>query len=151
MERDTEDNLFKKMKPARQSVKERNSRIEDLMHPDLVANERVSIQKYEGRNNYKRGLQEDAGEHPFPVVSRVGPFIINDPLYGAKNYFWCSCGMSKKAPFCDSSHVGTSFKPIKFSLDEPAKQMAICGCKLSKNAPFCDGSTCSQLAEGTFL
>lgn len=119
------------------------------MHPDLVSNERVSIVKYEGRN-LKRGLQADEGEHPFPVLQRIGPYIIDKPLYGAKNYFWCSCGMSKKAPFCDSSHVGSSFKPMKFSLDEPCKSMALCGCKLSKNAPFCDKTTCLQLADGTF-
>lgn len=56
--------------------------------------------------------------------------------------------MSKNQPFCDSSHMGTSFKPIKFSLDEKTSVMHMCGCKLSKNAPFCDGSTCKMLQEG---
>ncbi len=31
-----------------------------------------------------------------------------------KNYFWCSCGKSKKQPFCDGSHVGTDFQPVKY-------------------------------------
>ena len=46
--------------------------------------------------------------------------------------------------------MGTEFKPIKFSLDEPCDSMALCGCKLSKNAPFCDKGTCKELADGTF-
>ena len=56
--------------------------------------------------------------------------------------------MSKQQPFCDSSHVGTSFKPIKFSLDEKIDSINMCGCKLSKNAPFCDGQTCKMLSAG---
>lgn len=82
------------------------------------------------------------------MVPRVGPYQIDEPIFGAKNYFWCSCGMSKQQPFCDSSHVGTSFKPIKFSLDQRTSVMHLCGCKLSTNAPFCDAATCKQLQEG---
>jgi CDGSH-type Zn-finger protein len=98
----------------------------------------VSIQKY-GKKEFKRGLQPVDGEHPFPVTPRIAPYEVKDPIFGAKNYYWCSCGMSKQQPFCDSSHVGSSFKPIKFSLDEKTDVMHMCGCKLSKNAPFCDG------------
>ena len=56
--------------------------------------------------------------------------------------------MSKKQPFCDSTHAGTSFKPLKFSLDEKTKSMHLCGCKLSSNAPFCDAETCKKLLAG---
>ena len=35
-----------------------------------------------------------------------------------KNYLWCSCGQSKNQPFCDMSHRGTEFKPIKFTAEE---------------------------------
>ena len=56
--------------------------------------------------------------------------------------------MSKQQPFCDSSHFGTSFKPIKFSLDESVKAMFMCGCKISSSAPFCDGVTCKKLQSG---
>ena len=69
-------------------------------------------------------------------------------MFGSKNYFWCSCGLSTKQPFCDSSHVGTNFKPLKFSLDEKASTMHLCGCKLSSNAPFCDTVTCAKLLRG---
>lgn len=73
---------------------------------------------------------------------------VNDPIFGAKNYFWCSCGMSKNQPFCDRSHAGSDFKPIKFSLDTKVKSMYVCGCKLSSQAPFCDGITCQKLLKG---
>ena len=43
--------------------------------------------------------------------------------------------------------MGTEFKPIKFSLDEPQKTMFMCGCKLSHKAPFCDGKTCISLLQ----
>ena len=56
--------------------------------------------------------------------------------------------MSKKQPFCDSSHVGSCFKPLKFSLDENVKEMHLCGCKLSSTAPFCDTETCKKLMAG---
>ena len=69
-------------------------------------------------------------------------------IFGAKNYYWCYCGMSRKQPFCDSSHAGTSFKPLKFSLDEKTKNMHLCGCKLTTQAPFCDGETCKKLMDG---
>ena len=64
-------------------------------------------------------------------------------MFGSKNYHWCSCGMSKKQPFCDSrSHRGTKFRPLTFNLDERVSRIHICGCKLSSQAPFCDGVTC---------
>ena len=56
--------------------------------------------------------------------------------------------MSKNQPFCDSSHKGSRFDPIKFSLDEKVNRMYLCGCKLSKNAPFCDAMTCQQILKG---
>ena len=79
---------------------------------------------------------------------KIGPYEVPDVMFGAKNYYWCSCGMSSKQPFCDSSHVGSNFSPLKFSLDEKAKRMHLCGCKLSSNAPFCDQETCKKLLCG---
>ena len=31
-----------------------------------------------------------------------------------KSYFWCSCGKSKNQPFCDGSHAGSDFTPLKY-------------------------------------
>ena len=56
-----------------------------------------------------------------------------------KSYFWCSCGLSSKQPFCDGSHKHTEFSPIKFIADE-TKKMFFCTCKQTNNQPFCDDS-----------
>lgn len=53
-------------------------------------------------------------------------------------YFWCSCGQSSKQPFCDGSHTGSTFSPVRFELTEK-KKIALCLCKHTKKAPFCDG------------
>ncbi len=60
-------------------------------------------------------------------------------LEANKEYFWCACGRSSKQPFCDGSHRGTQFTPMKFSVKQSEKKY-ICLCKHSKNPPFCDGS-----------
>ncbi|MCS7297478.1 MAG: CDGSH iron-sulfur domain-containing protein [Bacteroidia bacterium] len=54
-------------------------------------------------------------------------------------YYWCACGRSAKQPFCDGSHRGTGFSPIKVSIDE-SKKVWFCGCKHTKTPPFCDGT-----------
>ena len=56
-----------------------------------------------------------------------------------KSYFWCSCGLSSKQPFCDGSHKNTEFSPVKFMANE-TKKMFFCTCKQTNNQPFCDGS-----------
>jgi CDGSH-type Zn-finger protein len=54
-------------------------------------------------------------------------------------YWWCACGLSAKQPFCDGSHKGTSFEPVKLELKE-AKRVSLCQCKITQKAPYCDGS-----------
>jgi CDGSH-type Zn-finger protein len=54
-------------------------------------------------------------------------------------YFWCACGRSQGQPFCDGSHKGTGFAPLKIEIAE-AKTVAWCGCKHTHNGCFCDGS-----------
>ena len=56
-----------------------------------------------------------------------------------KSYFWCSCGLSSKQPFCDGSHKNTEFSPVKFIADE-TKKMFFCTCKQTNDPPMCDGS-----------
>ena len=60
-------------------------------------------------------------------------------LKAGETYAWCACGKSTNQPFCDGSHVGSSFTPKVFKVDEP-KQAAMCMCKQTKNPPYCDGS-----------
>jgi CDGSH-type Zn-finger protein len=57
----------------------------------------------------------------------------------AGDYYWCSCGLSKNQPFCDSSHKGSTFKPVKFTLEQKETKR-MCGCRATANQPFCDGS-----------
>ncbi|MDH4120165.1 MAG: CDGSH iron-sulfur domain-containing protein [Deltaproteobacteria bacterium] len=69
-----------------------------------------------------------------PVIAHKGPAVREEePGYR----FWCSCGRSKKQPYCDSSHKGTGFSPVKVHITEK-KTVTWCQCKHSKNKPFCD-------------
>ena len=56
-----------------------------------------------------------------------------------QSYFWCSCGLSQKQPFCDGSHKGTEFSPVKYQATE-SKKVFFCGCKITASQPLCDGS-----------
>ena len=56
-----------------------------------------------------------------------------------RDYFWCACGRSAKQPFCDGSHKGTEFTPVKYQASE-SKRLYFCCCKRSGGAPLCDGS-----------
>ena len=71
-----------------------------------------------------------------PKIAQRAPFVLKE---AAGTRFFCTCGLSKGQPFCDGSHKGTGFAPLKIDLTE-AKTVAWCGCKHSKNLPYCDGS-----------
>lgn len=55
------------------------------------------------------------------------------------NYLYCACGYSKNQPFCDGSHHGTKFQPVKFTIKKE-REYKLCNCKLCDKAPFCDNS-----------
>ncbi|MDX8407790.1 MAG: CDGSH iron-sulfur domain-containing protein [Mariprofundaceae bacterium] len=70
------------------------------------------------------------------TIAAKAPAVIE---LEAGTYYWCACGRSKKQPFCDGSHKGSSFEPQAFEISEK-KTVALCQCKQTKNPPFCDGS-----------
>ena len=72
-----------------------------------------------------------------PEISQKSPYPVE--VTSGKKYFWCACGRSAKQPFCDGSHEGTDFTPLKYEATED-KTLYFCGCKHTAGAPLCDGS-----------
>ena len=71
-----------------------------------------------------------------PEIPRKHPYVLE---LDAGEYWWCSCGRSKGQPFCDGSHEGTGFEPVRFTLEKREK-VWLCGCKHTATPPFCDGA-----------
>ena len=72
-----------------------------------------------------------------PAIAATKPCLV--ALVEGKKYRWCTCGLSKDQPFCDQSHVGTSFSPLLFRAVETDEEL-LCACKRTKTPPYCDGS-----------
>jgi len=72
-----------------------------------------------------------------PKIAQAAPFPVD--VEEGKRYFWCSCGQTSKQPFCDGSHKGSTFSPVKYTA-EATKMVFFCGCKHSAKSPLCDGS-----------
>ena len=72
-----------------------------------------------------------------PVIAQKAPYPVE--VEAGKSYFWCACGKSAKQPFCDGSHKGSDFTPLKYDAPE-TKKAYFCTCKATGNSPLCDGS-----------
>ena len=71
------------------------------------------------------------------VVAGRAPIGVD--VEAGKNYFWCACGKSAKQPFCDGSHKGSSFTPMKWTAEKDGDAW-FCACKATGKSPLCDGS-----------
>ncbi len=72
-----------------------------------------------------------------PVIADNKPVKVT--LSQGQEYHFCTCGNSKSQPFCDGSHVGTSFNPKVIVADNDGDAY-LCACKHTANPPFCDGT-----------
>jgi len=72
-------------------------------------------------------------------AKRAGDTPIGVNVEEGKSYFWCTCGISNNQPFCDGSHKGTNFIPLKYTAEQ-SKKVFFCTCKLTNDPPMCDGS-----------
>ena len=72
-----------------------------------------------------------------PKIAQKSPYVVD--VEEGKTYYWCSCGLSAKQPFCDGSHKGSGLSPLPYTADKTG-QAAFCGCKATANQPLCDGA-----------
>ena len=72
-----------------------------------------------------------------PVSAGNAPIKV--ALEAGKDYWWCSCGLSKKQPFCDGTHKGTGLVPLKYTAEKTGDHY-MCACKATKKSPLCDGT-----------
>ena len=72
-----------------------------------------------------------------PIIADNKPIKVT--LSKGQEYHFCTCGRSKSQPFCDGSHVGTSFTPRVIVSDED-DEAYLCACKHTSNPPYCDGT-----------
>jgi len=58
-----------------------------------------------------------------PKIAQKAPYPVE--VEAGKSYFWCTCGESSKQPFCDASHKGTDFIPMKYTAEESKKNLLL--------------------------
>ncbi|GAB4480790.1 MAG: hypothetical protein Kow00124_27850 [Anaerolineae bacterium] len=72
-----------------------------------------------------------------PIIAARRPSVLD--LEPGRVYLWCACGRSEHQPWCDDSHRGTRFQPVRIEVTAP-RRAALCRCKHSSKRPYCDGS-----------
>lgn len=72
-----------------------------------------------------------------PEMPQRAPFKVE--VTAGKAYWWCACGRSRSQPFCDGSHKGSGFTPVKHTAESDGP-LWFCGCKRTGKEPLCDGT-----------
>ena len=75
-----------------------------------------------------------------PAIQACEPAIVQTEP--GKVYSWCTCGLTEKTPFCDSTHKKIDtlpFRSIKVKF-ENGGEVWFCQCKKTKTPPYCDDS-----------
>ena len=53
-----------------------------------------------------------------PTIAQKAPYAEElEP----GTYWWCACGKSSNQPYCDGSHKGTDFTPVKCEITEKTR------------------------------
>lgn len=75
----------------------------------------------------------------FPKIAAKESACVE--LEEGKDYWFCTCGLSAKQPFCDGAHKtsDSGFRSLKFTAEKSGKAW-LCQCKKSAKQPFCDGT-----------
>lgn len=79
---------------------------------------------------------ELAPDFKFEKTTILEPAVLNLP---PSDYLYCTCGYSRNQPFCDGSHHGTKFEPMRFTIKKE-REYRLCQCKQCARGPFCDDS-----------
>ncbi len=74
---------------------------------------------------------------PKPYIADTKPKPVS--LKAGETVWWCTCGRSANQPFCDGSHKGSEFTPLKFTAEKDDRYF-FCQCKQTVAPPLCDGS-----------
>jgi CDGSH-type Zn-finger protein len=73
-----------------------------------------------------------------PHIASKEPIAVQ--VEKGKEYWWCSCGLSKSQPFCDGSHNAEGkFSPVAWTAPKSGERW-FCQCKQTNNGPFCDSA-----------
>lgn len=71
------------------------------------------------------------------MYSQGQPMVVD--VMASDTVYFCRCGQTKTAPYCDGSHKGTDKEPFEYTAKSNV-QLYICRCGKSGDIPFCDGS-----------